>query len=315
VSASVFRQCLAFFSRHYNVIGMDQLLEACRGAGALPPRALLITFDDGWADNAEYALPILKAAGLTTTVFVVAEGIGQRELWHECLLRAWRQRRMRDPQWVEIWESAGQNGRLPPSHWDARSAIWELINRLSALDRERRDRVLQRFQPALGRPERDQMLSPAQLRRLHTCGVTIGSHGMTHTPLPLATDATWELQGSRTALASLLARQPQEILAFSFPRGIYDGASIAAAERTGYQMIFTSDVCLNAIPGRAVPGSRESRVFGRINIATPEITDPSGRFRPELLALWLFDRPLRKLEGRLGASDKEAAARPTEISA
>ena len=59
LSTAYLSQSLAFFKRHYNVVSLQQVLEARRTGAALPARALLITFDDGWSDNADYALPEL----------------------------------------------------------------------------------------------------------------------------------------------------------------------------------------------------------------------------------------------------------------
>ena len=59
VSDAVFEQCLQFFRRHYYVISLEELLSSVEQGKKLPNRSLLITFDDGYADNEEYALPLL----------------------------------------------------------------------------------------------------------------------------------------------------------------------------------------------------------------------------------------------------------------
>jgi peptidoglycan/xylan/chitin deacetylase (PgdA/CDA1 family) len=61
---SLFVESLAFFARHYHVVSLDQVLRARRDGMQLPPRALLISFDDGWLDNVDYALPALQRSGL-----------------------------------------------------------------------------------------------------------------------------------------------------------------------------------------------------------------------------------------------------------
>ncbi len=65
--------------RWFNVISLDVLLAWLRGDGDLPPRAALITFDDGYRDNLTAALPALKARGLEAVIFVTSGKIGSTE--------------------------------------------------------------------------------------------------------------------------------------------------------------------------------------------------------------------------------------------
>jgi peptidoglycan/xylan/chitin deacetylase (PgdA/CDA1 family)/SAM-dependent methyltransferase len=55
--------------------------EASEYKKPLPGRAVIITFDDGYADFAEFAWPILKSFGMTATVFVVANQVGGSNVW------------------------------------------------------------------------------------------------------------------------------------------------------------------------------------------------------------------------------------------
>ena len=72
---ALFVDSLRFFRRHYAVVSLADVLRAQREGGGLPPRALLITFDDGWLDNVDYALPALRAIGLTVSLGVGASFI------------------------------------------------------------------------------------------------------------------------------------------------------------------------------------------------------------------------------------------------
>ncbi|MEX0758089.1 MAG: polysaccharide deacetylase family protein, partial [Tistlia sp.] len=66
VSLARFEDYLDFFARHYAVVDYADLA----GRRPLPPRPLLITFDDGWADTVEVALPALRRRGWNALVFV-----------------------------------------------------------------------------------------------------------------------------------------------------------------------------------------------------------------------------------------------------
>jgi peptidoglycan/xylan/chitin deacetylase (PgdA/CDA1 family) len=49
----------------------------------LPPRPILLTFDDGYADLAETALPTVERLGWSATVFISASTVGDRNTWDE----------------------------------------------------------------------------------------------------------------------------------------------------------------------------------------------------------------------------------------
>jgi peptidoglycan/xylan/chitin deacetylase (PgdA/CDA1 family) len=54
----------------YAVVGLDAVLDHYAGVAPLPPRAVLITFDDGYRDNLENALPVLRRHGYEAVLFV-----------------------------------------------------------------------------------------------------------------------------------------------------------------------------------------------------------------------------------------------------
>ena len=74
VSPADFERQMAYLKeKGYVSITPDQLADHLERGAALPERPLLITFDDGYADNYENAYPILKKYGFTATIFVVTD--------------------------------------------------------------------------------------------------------------------------------------------------------------------------------------------------------------------------------------------------
>lgn len=61
----------------YQTISLAEFIEARNGKGKLPPKPIIITFDDGYADNYLTALPIMEKYGFRATVFVIAGKVGQ----------------------------------------------------------------------------------------------------------------------------------------------------------------------------------------------------------------------------------------------
>lgn len=71
------RQMDLLARRGYRSIDPQDLLSYIRGNGTFSRPAVLITFDDGWADNYLVARPIMRARGFTATVFVTSGRIGR----------------------------------------------------------------------------------------------------------------------------------------------------------------------------------------------------------------------------------------------
>ncbi|WP_296824508.1 polysaccharide deacetylase family protein [uncultured Megasphaera sp.] len=55
----------------YHSITQAQFDAYMRGEGSLPDRPVLITFDDGYVDNYEFAYPIMKKYGFRGTIFLI----------------------------------------------------------------------------------------------------------------------------------------------------------------------------------------------------------------------------------------------------
>ena len=167
-----------------------------------------ITFDDGYADNALVAAPLLEARDAPATVFVVAGAVGSgRAFWWDRL--------------------AGLVGL---------EQYWPLWDRLRVLPAERIEEELQALGPepeADGRP-----LSEDELSALAAGPVEVGAHTLTHPSLPaLPTEARRrEIAGSRERLEELVGRP---LDAFAYPYGDYDSATVRLVKRSGFRTACT----------------------------------------------------------------------------
>ena len=64
--------------KQFPVVSLDQIRAGLLGETSLPPKAVAISFDDGFEDNYLHAFPILKKYGFPATVFMITEKIGSR---------------------------------------------------------------------------------------------------------------------------------------------------------------------------------------------------------------------------------------------
>lgn len=78
VSTADFERQLVYLRENgYTAISVGELAAGLAGRRQLPPRPVVITFDDGYADNYQAAFPILTRQGMKGTFFVVTGRMGQ----------------------------------------------------------------------------------------------------------------------------------------------------------------------------------------------------------------------------------------------
>ncbi|UGQ46207.1 polysaccharide deacetylase family protein [Massilia endophytica] len=214
VDAAEFESQLQLLKSIFNVIPLLDAVRLAR-AGELPPRAACITFDDGYADNAELALPLLRRHGLHATFFIAAGFLDGGRMWNDCVIEIVR----RAPGGVLDASRLGC-GRIPLlSLADRQRAISILIGKFKYLPMAQRSVQVRRLAELADcvLPE-DLMMSSAQVRQLHRCGMGIGAHTVRHPILartPLAR-AQREISEGRRMLQGLIG---EEVSLFAYPNG------------------------------------------------------------------------------------------------
>lgn len=77
---SLFRQQIEFMKSNFNVVTMEQVMDAVDGKLELPEKALLLTFDDGYADNYTFAFPVLEEYGVQGSFFIPGKTFATHQL-------------------------------------------------------------------------------------------------------------------------------------------------------------------------------------------------------------------------------------------
>ncbi len=84
VDPAAFEQQLEYLrASGYYSVGLDEWQKAVGGRSPLPGRAIAITFDDGYQDFCDHAAPLLRRYGFSATVFLVADRIGDSNVWDQ----------------------------------------------------------------------------------------------------------------------------------------------------------------------------------------------------------------------------------------
>ncbi|WP_214365484.1 polysaccharide deacetylase family protein [Pseudonocardia sp. H11422] len=222
-----------------NVVPLESALRDLMEGRPLPPRAVAITFDDGYADNLELAGPILRRLGLPATCFLVP-GIlnGDTSPWWERLAFAFTEATADQLEWKDAIHAL-------PDREQRYSVFKRVAEDLKLVDRHERDAAIddltERLAPTGTYDLRSQFLDWDGARKLQEY-MTIGSHTMYHAILSRESAQAQhdDLAESRRQLRDRLGA---DIDVLAYPNGKrvdYTADTIAAAEKAGYAYSITT---------------------------------------------------------------------------
>lgn len=103
VDAATFRWQMGLVKEYLNPLPLPEAVERL-AQGTLPPRAVSITFDDGYADNHALALPILQDLGLHATFFIATDFLNGGIMFNDAIAES-------------VWAMAGSAWTCEPSGW------------------------------------------------------------------------------------------------------------------------------------------------------------------------------------------------------
>lgn len=292
VSTKTLERHLDWIGRRYRFVSLDELAgmrsETGRVGGAGPDGrpVAVVTFDDGYRDVYENALPLLERKGIPFAVYVVTDLIGTDRLYlHDELYLLLRAALSLDPAARrECWEAiaggiaegpevaAALLDRVEASR-DPYRATRLMLHGLGA-EGLRSAIVLLRSRVTLDEERRRDLLSMdwTMLREMTRRGATVGSHTRSHVLLASAPKAVVqdELVGSRRALERHLGVPVSHL---AYPDGSFNAATVRAAAAAGYGTAMTTrrpgskDFPALAIPRRLLWEHACLNGFGRFSPA------------------------------------------------
>jgi peptidoglycan/xylan/chitin deacetylase (PgdA/CDA1 family) len=231
---------LAFLRRTANVVPLADALATLGRGGPLPPRAVALTFDDGYRDQLELAVPMLERLQLPATFFLVPGLLeGTVPAWWEQL--AWIFTRATKDS--VVWEGRTVGLRGPT---ERRASLLAVLDNLKCRDRRGRDaalgELLDRCAPEGKLEEQAAFLDWDGARRLARRGFPVASHSLVHSILAEEPGSEQErdLVTSRRRLQQELDL-PVDLLAYpNGKKADYSRATVAAAARAGYSHALTT---------------------------------------------------------------------------
>jgi len=230
-------------TRVFTVVSAEDLLGEL-AAGRRPSNAIVLTFDDGYANNREHALPLLARMGLPFTVFVTTGFLDSPAvLWNDLLefaLYSTREQRL---------PAGTLAGELPlGSAAERRAAIATLKQALKRKPRAQAVEEVDHLCGVLGTDPTASKLADVRfmtsddVRHLADAGVGIGGHGVTHAVLSRETEdrARAEVVDCKARLEGLTGRS---VRLFAYPNGRREDFTPAVKRdlaKAGYEAAFTT---------------------------------------------------------------------------
>jgi peptidoglycan/xylan/chitin deacetylase (PgdA/CDA1 family) len=234
---AVFARQMQHLARHYHAVSIPQLLSAIENGEPLPKRAVLITFDDAYADFAEIAWPILKRFRLPATMFVPTAypDHPERAFWPDKLYQAFNATSK-----TEL--CATPFGRLPLGNPEAKRRVLRMVqDYCTAIPDEEAMRLVDWVCAQLVERQAyfGSVLTWDQLRQLAKEGLTLGSHTKTHCIMTQITRerAREEIRASQDDLK----REMGAVLPiFCYPNGNHNDTVISILKDEGIRLAFTT---------------------------------------------------------------------------
>ncbi len=200
LDAGLFRKQMEFFRDNCNVVRMEQVIEAINGGVDLPENAVLLTFDDGYADNYTFAFPVLEEFGFQGSFFIPGKTFTTHQLLdvnkiHYILASAditklvvdvkekmdyYRGKEFDYPSTQELWDKYATDERF-----DGKEVIFVKRMLQTVLPERLRNRISSDlFEKYVGVTEEqlayELYMTTEQIRTLKRHGMFIGLHGYDH---------------------------------------------------------------------------------------------------------------------------------------
>ena len=190
-TVSNFERDIDFFVKHYNLVTGKQLLASIEGGPALPPRALLLTFDDGHAECETKVAPILKSKGVPAVFFLTTSLLDNQNIHYRHLasLLAWEVQKLSPQASTELdtsifMDTVGETLRQKVMNvgYAEKARLFTLADCIG-------------FDWMDFLKQRKPYLTSSQVRSLQSAGFEIGGHSVDH---PRFTDVSVDEQVRQT---------------------------------------------------------------------------------------------------------------------
>jgi peptidoglycan/xylan/chitin deacetylase (PgdA/CDA1 family) len=254
-----FRGQLEYIRRHYTPVGLFDLVEAAEGLQPLPPRPIVLTFDDGYAGHYDVVFPLLRETGTPGAFFPVASSMVEGRLFDvnkiQLILGASRNIAPIITAIDAACAREAEAGGTPvaeyrakwwmASRWDPPPVVY--VKRLlqhALPEQVRRPLIDDLFRRLVSEDERavagEMYMTSGHAREMREAGMTIGAHGGRHLRLPTLSRDEQALEIDAALQVLDAVGLPRQNFAYCYANGEHDGDSIDLLRARGCRIALTT---------------------------------------------------------------------------
>lgn len=245
-SRTVFEAQMKLIAGEFSPVTLEQVCHFVGGEGTLPERPVVVTFDDGYVDNFEMAMPILDRVGVPATFYVTVDCVENRRLpWPGRLRFSFRSTSR------QTWKDENDKTWNLSTPTERESAYLAVCDRVAKMSGTVLEGYVARLESDLEARLPDSagqlMMTWDQVSALAQHGHIIGSHTLTHPNMAFVSveDARREFVESKQRME---AHVPTKITHFSYPcPALFPNWTEQTAEesrRAGYETAVTTSAGL-----------------------------------------------------------------------
>lgn len=234
-----FHAQMMLLTKCFNVLPLGTAMTALAN-GRLPPRAVCITFDDGYRSTHDLALPILKELNLPATVFVMTGHMEKGNMWNDEIIEVLRHLPECEVDLREFGLTTYQLGKA----YERKDVIHLIIEKTKYLPSKTRAEVVEKLIRLGGNLRAPNlMLTREMVVNLARNGIEIGAHTINHPILTRMEDeqARYEIVGCKKQLEEITGKPVQF---FAYPNGKigldFDERHVQMVQEAGYIGAFTT---------------------------------------------------------------------------
>ena len=262
----LFKEQVGYIKKHYTPVTVEEVIAAKNGEGQLPDHAILLTFDDAYADHFTYAFPILEHEHIQGVFFPPVKAVTEHTVLDvnkvHFLLASTPAEKM--PQLLEELRGMVESNRekyglesfesyfsqlAVANRFDPKEVIF--VKRLLqvALPEELRKKLTtELFEKSVGMDEsmfsRELYMSIDQIKCMVDCGMHIGSHGYDHYWLGSLPKEKQEFEIAKSIEFIGMVGGDVNNWTIGYPYGNYNDDTIALLKQYGCKMGFTTRVAV-----------------------------------------------------------------------